>query len=167
MTSSPRWLMASTATRPSLGLGNGRDVSLWSVDPGVFVDLGLEGGLESSLLRPDPEFRRKEARPQAAGGRSEGAGLSSALSRPRRRPRVWFSIPKTPLRGASQPVSTPLGPARSGSGGAEMPAPGSPSSRSRSGNIQRWLGPAGCNPTKRAAVSSSRFTALPRRCGKR
>src|SRR5665213_1289305 len=31
MTSSPRWLMTLTATRPDFGLGNARDVSLLSV----------------------------------------------------------------------------------------------------------------------------------------
>jgi hypothetical protein len=29
ITSSPRWLMTLTAMRPDLGLGNGREVSLW------------------------------------------------------------------------------------------------------------------------------------------
>src|SRR6266850_1954493 len=31
ITSSPRWLMTFTAMRPDFGLGNGREVSLWSV----------------------------------------------------------------------------------------------------------------------------------------
>jgi hypothetical protein len=38
--------MTFTAMRPVAGLGNGREMSLLRVDPGVLVDLGLQRGLE-------------------------------------------------------------------------------------------------------------------------